>query len=316
MVDAVRPLNGEPSYTAKGERALTFSSSFSALSPRRSGQTTAPLHAHPGDVSLVVPVKNNQRGIDRLLTAFLHTHTPAQFPGELILVDNNSSPPLQVAPHYRERGLHVVLLSCTRLGPATARNVGAQVAQGAWILFLDSDCLPTTTTLSGYLSHLNGAVAYAGSVLAAGTDVFSRYYESQAILTPPIVVHDSGSEHPAYLITANALVWKQALLQIGGFNEQIQGAAGEDIDLGLRLWDVGPLAYAPHAHVLHVFEGGVSAFVKRFVRYGRGNRVLQRYYPQADLAPRPFSARVPSFWNRLLAGAQYASLWWGYHCIL
>ena len=103
------------------------------------------------------------------------------------------------------------------------------------------------------------------------------------------------------------------MLQIGSFNEEIEIAAGEDIDLGLRLREVGPLSYAPSAQVIHVFEGGLPTFVKRFVRYGRGNKQLQQYYQYADLAPRRFSANVPSFPNRMLATLQYASLWWGYH---
>ena len=65
-----------------------------------------------------------------------------------------------------------------------------------------------------------------------------------------------GEERPAYLITANALVWRPALFRIGGFDERFQSAGGEDIDLGLRLWERGALAYAPSAQVLHVFDAG------------------------------------------------------------
>ena len=292
---------------------MTFQSSF-PLQPRWLGRATAPIHAYLHNVSVVIPVKNNQRGVDRFLTALLQTHTPDQFPREIILVDNHSSLPLQIAPHYAERGLTIVLLSCTRLGPASARNVGAQAARGTWILFTDSDCVPTETFLTGYLSHLNGAVGYVGAVLSAGSDTLSHYYESQAILTPP-PVQQGGWERPAYLITANALVWKQAWLRIEGFNETIHIAAGEDIDFGLRLWEIGPLSYAPYAQVMHVFERGLASFVKRFVRYGRGNHLLHCLY-HVDLAPRPFAATVPSVRNRLLASLQYAAMSWGYHTSL
>ncbi len=292
---------------------MTFRSSFT-LQPRWLGRATTLMQAHPHNVSVVIPVKNNQRGVDRFLTALMRTHTTDQFPGEIILVDNNSSPPLHIAPHYAERGLTIVTFPCTRPGPASARNAGAQAAHGAWILFTDSDCIPTETFLEGYLSHLTGAVGYAGSVLAAGSDKLSHYYESQAILIPP-PVQQGKSERPAYVITANALVWKQAWLRVGGFNETIQIAAGEDINFGLRLWEIGPLSYAPYAQVMHAFEGGLSPFVKRFVRYGRSNRFLRHLY-HIDLAPRPFVANVPSFPNRLLASLQYVSLWWGYHTTL
>src|SRR5215472_11341214 len=55
----------------------------------------------------------------------------------------------------------------------------------------------------------------------------------------------------------------------------------------------------------------IGAFLRRFVRYGRGNRLLSIRY-KVDLAPRPFPPQCPSFINWVLAGLQYLSLWWGY----
>src|SRR5260370_42306726 len=88
-------------------------------------------------------------------------------------------------------------------------------------------------------------------------------------------------------MTANALVWRAALAEIRGFDERFPSAAGEDIDLGLRLWSVGPLSYAPVAQFRHTFESKLRAFLRRFVRYGRGNRRLTARY-QVNLAPSPF----------------------------
>ena len=107
-------------------------------------------------------------------------------------------------------------------------------------------------------------------------------------------------------------MWRAALAEIGGFDEHFPSAAGEDIDLGLRRWSVGPLSYAPVAQVLHTFEPRLRAFMRRFVRYGRGNRRLAARY-QVDLAPHPFVPRNPSPINWLLASTQFLALWWGYH---
>lgn len=133
---------------------------------------------------------------------------------------------------------------------------------------LDSDCLPTETWINGYRRALNGSVAYAGTVRTATFDPISRYYDSQAILHP-LPPWKDGEEHPNYIVTANALVWRAALAQAGGFDESFPSAAGEDIDMGLRLWEVGPLAYAPAAQVHHAFEPDLPNFIRRFLRYGR-----------------------------------------------
>jgi hypothetical protein len=45
-----------------------------------------------------------------------------------------------------------------------------------------------------------------------------------------VVVRSVNATGSGYL----ALVWKQAFADIGGFNETIAIAAGEDIDLGFR----------------------------------------------------------------------------------
>jgi GT2 family glycosyltransferase len=106
-------------------------------------------------------------------------------------------------------------------------------------------------------------------------------------------------------------VWRQALAQVGGFDERFPDAGGEDVDLGLRLWRIGPLAYAPQAQVVHATEPHLGAFVRRFVRYGRANRLLSTRY-RVDLSPRRFPPQRHSLPDRVLADLQFAALWWGY----
>jgi hypothetical protein len=288
---------------------MTLISTFS-LVPPDCGTASASMQLDSTDLSVIIPVKNNPGGLRRLLGACLEIFSPQQCPAEILIVDNLSSPAVDLA-WATSWGLPVKVLVCTRPGPAAARNLGARTAKGSWLLFLDSDCQPTPTLFSGYQHALCGAIAYAGVVRAAGTALISRYYDAQNILNPPPLWDQHGVERPAYLITANALIWRTALLEVGGFDERFRLASGEDIDLAMRLWAVGPLAYAPEAQVLHHFEDGLLPFVQRFVRYGRGNRLLaQRYH--ANLAPRPFAPAIPSLPNWLLARLQYAALWWGY----
>ena len=54
-----------------------------------------------------------------------------------------------------------------------------------------------------------------------------------------------------------------------------------------------------------------SAFVRRFIRYGRANRLLSARY-QVDLSPRRFAPQRRAALNQVLADLQYAALWWGY----
>ncbi|HJT57125.1 MAG TPA: glycosyltransferase [Ktedonobacteraceae bacterium] len=290
---------------------MTLLTTF-AIPPASRGNTQAPDELALLDLTIVVPVKNNQIGVTRLLEACLKIFPRDDCPAEIVVVDNLSHPPLEVPAHLAS-SLPVRLLICTRPGAAAARNLGACQAQTPWILFLDSDCLPISGLIDGYRQALNGAIAYAGTVRAEQHDMISRYYDSQAVLNPP-PLWDGAEKRPAYLITANALIWREALAQIGGFDERFPSAGGEDIDLGLRLWSVGSLAYAPLAQTLHAFEPNLLAFVRRFVRYGYGNRLLAARY-QANLAPRSFAPQYLSLFNYFLANLQWLSLWWGYHTV-
>jgi GT2 family glycosyltransferase len=274
------------------------------------GNMVAPRELELSDLTIIVPVKNNQVGVTRLLEAWLKIFPPTNHPAEIVLVDNLSRPPIEVPTHLAS-SLPIRVLLCTQPGAAAARNLGARQAQTRWILFLDSDCLPTPGLIDGYRSALDGAIAYAGIVRAEQRDAVSYYYDTQGILIPPPLWVD-GEKRPAYLITANVLVWREALAQLGGFDERFPSAGGEDIDLGFRLRSMGLLAYAPSAQALHRFEPHLFPFIRRFVRYGHGNRLLAARY-QIDLAPRLFVPNYPTLFNYFLAGVQWLSLWWGYH---
>lgn len=275
--------------------------------PRVLERIVAPRRYHCADVSVIVPVKNNQLGLERFLSALFNTHGLEILPREIIIVDNDSSPPLHIPECFRMCSLRVRLTRCRKTGPASARNAGSRAARGRWLLFADSDCEPTASFVSGYAAAMNGSIAYAGYVSSLGNDRLSRYYESQDILVPPRVRED----RPQYLITANALVWRRAFERVGGFDETFPLAGGEDVDLGFRLSQIGLLSYAPASVVRHDFSDGYSGFVRRFVRYGRGNRKLARDY-HINLRPRPFVPARQGVFNWFAALGQFLCLSWGY----
>ncbi|WP_375453126.1 glycosyltransferase family 2 protein, partial [uncultured Nostoc sp.] len=263
------------------------------------------------DISIVIPVKNNQKGIDLFLSIFFNTHSPKIYPKEIIIVDNNSRNPIVIHKQFQINGLEIILLKCSKIGPASARNLGLRYSKGDWILFTDSDCIPCESWIIGYIDSMNGSIRYAGNVKAWGSDFLSKYYETQEILVPLTVINNETNISPEYLITANALIWKPAIEKIGGFNEDINIAAGEDIDLGWRLLELGNLSYAFNSVVYHNFDDGILGFIERFRRYRKGNKVISEMY-NIDLSPQRFNPNKRSFINQLLSKLQYICLLWGY----
>ena len=254
-------------------------------------------------------MKNNQKGINEFLETFNRTHSAQNSPLEIIIVDNCSSPPIELPSNTSP--CHVKLFQCKKLGPASARNVGWKIARGEWILFTDSDCTPSKNWISGYIKGANGSIGYAGNVLPLSHDPISKYYETQGILIPSRYYLNDVT-YPDYLITANCLIWKKALESIDGFNESIKIAAGEDIDVGFRLREIGNLSFAWDSLVYHDFSDGLWGFVKRFYRYGKGNGKLSKIF-SLNMRPRGIKPQEKTLLNSILAKIQHISLLGGYY---
>ena len=261
------------------------------------------------DITIIIPVKDNQIGIDLFLTTFFETHKQESFPKEIIIVDNNSNPAIKLQNDFYP--IRVQLLTCNKVGPASARNFGVKNSTTNWILFTDSDCVPTNSLLTGYLKVQNNSVGYAGNIKSLRQDFISKYYEEQEILVPPKVYENGNKPRPDYLITANCLVWRQAFDKVGGFDETIKIAGGEDIDLGFKLLNIGQLTYAFDSIAKHNFGDGLKDFKERFKRYGYGNKIISDVY-KLDLTPKIFKPNKQTLLNYILAFLQFIWLTRGY----
>ena len=161
------------------------------------------------------------------------------------------------------------------------------------------------------MSNNNSHVAYAGNIKTTSNNKLSKYYETQEILIPPEAI-DNGIIRPDYLVTANCLVYKNAFNYIGGFDEKFKQAGGEDIDLGFRLLSIGSIAYQWNSITLHNFDDGIKGFIKRFDRYGKGNKQLSHKY-MLNLTPKPFLPISKTPVNMILALLQFLFMSKGYH---
>ena len=289
---------------------MTLLINSSSQLPDYPPQLVAPTRITPAQISVIIPVKNNQAGVNQLCQKLRETHSLEMMPREVIIVDNNSNPEIVIPPEWQSGQLRIVLTNCSIPGAGAARNAGAAIATGEWLLFTDSDCIPTPSFISGYFNHLNGAVGYVGQVSSLNQDWLSSYYQTQEIFQPPGVLKGE-TIYPQYLITANALIWRKAFELCGGFNQSFPSAAGEDVDLSFRLWQLGTLSYAPSSTILHDYSDGLGGFIRRFVRYGRGNRLVSKLH-NITFMPPPFSPNVPTLTNFCLAKLQYGCLALGY----
>lgn len=207
------------------------------------------------DVTVIVPVKDNQPGIDRLLQALGGLRT--------IVVDDGSAIPVQ-APH--------VIRHEESRGPAAARNTGLRAADTEFVVFIDSDAVP----VEGWLETLSAHFADSTLALVAPRIVglgdprggLGRYEAIRSSLDlgakPGPVVPRSPV---AYVPSAAMMVRRSALDQ--GFDESMHVA--EDVDLCWRLHEAGwRLRYEPAAQVAHEHRTTLRKWLGRKAFYGLG----------------------------------------------
>lgn len=278
---------------------MTAPSSWINYRPKRTHKFNAPSLV-PEYLSVVIPVRDNQIGVTRLIESLNRLSTP---PNEIVIVDNLSAHPIS-PPASRSR---MSVLVCSKAGPAAARNFGARVATGEWLWFLDSDCVVSEDSLVRFAAASGEVVGMCGLVKPQSNRLLGRYYDSQEILLPQF----AENEEPLYLITASACIHRDTFLRLGGFDESFPLAAGEDIDFGFRLYQVGRLGFVRDAIVYHDFEEDITSFRRRFERYGIGNRLLANKYGIC-LAPSPFRPNHPTYLKRTLAKLQFEALTKGY----
>lgn len=181
-------------------------------------------------ISVVIPTCRRNDLLERCLRSLARIRIEADGV-ELIVVDDAASGDTQwlVARLGAELGIAVRYFATrTQYGPATARNIGWRAAKAPVVAFTDDDCIPQHGWLATGMALIDsGADAVAGRVVVP---LGPRPTDAQRNL--------AGLE-TAEFVTANCFCRREALEQIGGFDENYRLAWREDSDLHFALLAAG-----------------------------------------------------------------------------
>ena len=224
-------------------------------------------------VTLIVPAKNRHELTRRLLTSLVETKAT----WKTILVDDGSLPSLaSIADMHPDLNLN--LIRCKHsVGPAAARNIGLKEATTPFVAFTDNDVQVTPGWMEALVTHLQTAppdVAGVGGSVVTTENSFVGEYATRLRLLDPF----RYKGRIVYLVTANCIFKRRALIEIGGFDESFRLPGGEDPELSFRLLKAGySLEEEPDAVVRHAYSPSWFAFAKMFFRYGKGcRRAMER----------------------------------------
>ncbi|HEY6001542.1 MAG TPA: glycosyltransferase family A protein [Anaeromyxobacter sp.] len=222
--------------------------------------------------SIVIGVYNRSRQIVPCLESLLAS-TFQDF--EIVLVEDRSSDDsAAVLERFRrdhpERRIEVVHNE-RNLGACGARNVGIEHARGAWIFFIDSDCIVEPTWLEEMLrATAGGAAGLSGTVRDKPPDSLAeRAYVGSCLI----------SRKAPNLMECN-MGLRADLAREYRFDDAI-AYGGEGDDLSRRLAAGGhAIAFVPAAVVHHHHVMGLRGYMRMAVRLGQGHT---RYWYKHDL---------------------------------
>ncbi len=245
-------------------------------------------------ISVVIPARNEAARLSKQLDA-LGAQT---FDGawEVIVVDNGSTDETAArAMAYSGRlpGLRVADAS-SRRGVSHARNVGASVARGDFLLFCDADDVVTPTWLDRM-----AAAAETCDAVGGGLEKLMPPKRAGA----PLLVRTNDLRHwPGFLpyaSGANCGVRASLLREVGGFDERYVGG-GDDCDFFWRLQLEGRrVCFVPDAVVEYQERAALRIVALQFFRYGFADARLFR-----DFRGRGMPRR-----SLLTVGREWLHLW-------
>ncbi len=236
-------------------------------------------------VSVIVPVRNEARYIERLLGQLLSQHyDPQRF--EIIVVDGRSTDNTrEIVDQFRGSHENLLLLDNPRRLSSAARNIAVRAAQGEYILLVDGHCEIDNPE---YLRDLVDAFSRSGAdcigrpqpldipgagplqraIAAArasrlGHHPASFIYSAQEQFVPPQSV---------------AIAYRRDVFDVVGmFDESFD--ACEDVEFNHRLDQAGCRCFfTPRVTVRYQPRASLVGLFRQLTRYGRGRvRLLRKH---------------------------------------
>lgn len=184
---------------------------------------------------------------------------------EVVVVDNGTSEAVESAV-ARSDHVHRYVELDRNYGVTVGRNLGAKLARGDLLLFLDDDGIPERDFVAAHRrAHAeHDIVAARGRVLPKHDTVYTRVQSH----------YDLGDEPFPYFINVegNTSFDRRTFLDVGGYDENLADRAGhEGIELTYRLVQDGvrrdQIIYYPDAVIYHDYANSLVEYIRK--RSGR-----------------------------------------------
>ena len=226
-------------------------------------------------LSVIVVAWNTAELVVEALDAIQAATTHCSGSVEIILVDNGG---LDSVRSELEARTHQLIRMVGNVRLCRARNLGAALAGGPILVFLDDDGL----VQADHLQNVERWFAEGNTCAVHGRVVHKnhRYFTTLA------EHYDLGPEarEDCLVTEGNMAIWREAYISAGGFNETLAGNEGVDLTYRLKRQDPDAVVlYVPDVVLRHDFIDSWSKFRRKFSHYAGMDQQLTEIDP--DLGP-------------------------------
>lgn len=245
-------------------------------------------------LSIIIPTYNRCALLARTLPTVFAQEFSACDREVIVVVDGSTDATLEMLRGFKPSCAFHVLCQPNR-GQAAAKNAGAKIARGNWILYLDDDIVCPPDLLSEHeKAHLQTdksivfgpVLVHPESSSTVATDIVSAWTEDYYVR----LNREGGPRIPEELwVGANCSLAREEVMRSGGFAESMRHAH-EDAELAIRLWKSGlHFRYARRAIAHQIYVKSPQLLVSKDAGWSGRNEVVlsrshQEYRPHASLA--------------------------------
>ena len=162
-------------------------------------------------ISVIIPAFNYK---DSLISVIDAINNQIVAPNQIVIVDSSNNNDIERMIDEYSGKVKIVYKKVSQAFPGEARNLGAEIASGKWLAFLDSKTIPNKSWLMDSFNEvsLNGVGVVFG---------LTRYIAktNTQFIVKAAVYGDLGVE-----TTPGTLISKENFIKIGGFTEKVRTA--------------------------------------------------------------------------------------------
>ncbi|WP_310910488.1 glycosyltransferase [Lipingzhangella rawalii] len=237
---------------------------------------------------MVIPAYGGQSGVDRTLAALAAQSYPGHLL-EVVVVDDNTAPPLQL-PEVRPSNCRLVRAPDNGWGTGHARAYGAHLATGEILCWLDSDLVPTVHHIEAHARwhHAHPEVVTLGIAYTQDPERAVAHPHVQDLVASTNGLCRIGHLGFQAYVGAASAVPRWLYEETGGLDPTL--GPGQDLEFGYRLWQAGAVLVPERRAVAHYTDAAPQATLSRTRAPTRRLRTGRL----AEVMPQPRSDRTPT----------------------